>query len=243
MVGYATGLLGNACDFESTNVEYLDITDANQTGLEPTSFTINTWVKTESNTPYFVGKAYTTTHNPPYTSYVMGVDGDVWKDQASASLTTGSLNLSAGTVTFNTGTWYMETFVFDDTANLAKTYVNGSVSQSGSPSYSVSYSDGQFRIGAHPSYPNSGYTFDGLQDEITFFNTALNSTDIATLYNSGTPLPYTLADTSTTSTSTASTTTSSGNSDDIVFGLAIIIFFLTFIWFGFIINSFRTRIK
>jgi hypothetical protein len=49
-VGQATGQVGNGADFESTNSEYLSITDGSQTDLDLTSdFTIMLWYKPEAN--------------------------------------------------------------------------------------------------------------------------------------------------------------------------------------------------
>jgi len=52
----ATGLLNNACDFESTNNEFLTITDANQLNLDLTSsgYSISFWLNPES-----LGTGYT----------------------------------------------------------------------------------------------------------------------------------------------------------------------------------------
>jgi hypothetical protein len=49
---YATGKLDNAGDFELSNSEWLSITDASQTSLEPsTAFSVSGWYKFESILP------------------------------------------------------------------------------------------------------------------------------------------------------------------------------------------------
>jgi len=83
--------------------------------------------------------------------------------------------------------------------------------------------------------------YDGLIDEVTIDNEVWSATTITELYNNGVPLPYTYTAPATTSSSTATTTTSSLDDSDLLFMLAVIIFFLTFIWFGHIMSVFRKK--
>jgi len=231
-VGYANGLRSNACDFEYSNNEYLSITDANQQGLEPTSFTVNLWVKHESKPSfYYVSKGISTSHGDGY-SYMLGVGGD--SPYPAYMFVTQQLLDNVG---IDNATWYMLTFVFDSVNDVEKIYLNGAEAVSQANTSSITYGSGNFAIGTLASYANTGYFFDGLFDEITFDDTVWTASTTADVYNLGTPLPYTATSSDPTSTSTATSTSSTFEDDNIVFMLAIIVFLIASIWIGFVFNA------
>jgi len=115
-------------------------------------------------------------------------------------------------------------------------------------------------------------TFDGLLDEITVLNYPLSSTQITTFFNSGTPLPFDpvenvganicvyanvpymngttgqvcVVDGATTTCEYQISTTTVPvivNSQDIVFALAVIVFLLAFLWFGYMFAAFKNKTK
>jgi len=234
----ATGLLNNACDFEKGNSEYLSITDASQTALDDQTLSISLWVKFES-TPSderILSKWNNTGSQQSYEIYITGTKvGFQWYTA------TNNNGWAEATYTMNPGTWYHLLITADVPANSVKIYVNGSsqtISSSNYPSNStIRDTSSPFELGSRST---SAIYYDGLLDEVTIFGSILTSTQVTEIYNAGTPLTYE-ADPDPTPTSTPSTTTSTLEDDDLLFMLAVIIFFLAFIWFGFIMNAFRKR--
>ena len=86
--------------------------------------------------------------------------------------------------TLSTGSWYHVGFVHNGTS--ATLYLNGVASSSGEKtidSPSANYGTA-FKVGAY--FTGSTY-FPGLMDEVSIFTSALTSTDISVIYNSGAP--------------------------------------------------------
>jgi len=246
-VSYAAGLLSNACDFESSNSEYLSITDASQQNLDyNSSFTISVWLKPESLPSNDVAMGLFDKYvvdSAGYIAYLENYSGYF----TDIGYSNGSINWRRHTYSLSSGNWYHYVFVIvpSATGTDTKVYVNGtaqSQSYTSGTQTSISNGNADFKIGHSPAKHNAASVvfYDGLMDEISLFPTALSSGDVTTLYNSGTPLAYSSGG-DPPATSTASSTTSVLDDSDILFMLAVIIFFLAFIWFGFIMNAFRKR--
>jgi len=214
---YATGLLSNACDFESSQSEYLSISDANQTGLDLSTFSLSFWYKPESTANQGFAQRGTTGGNISY-SFTFEPNTLYFTTYDTGGADGGNFN-KAWTQTI--GNWYHFVVVRDQTGNNCDLYING-VDQTVSCTTvdTIFDSTQETRVG----WGNTTYS-DGLLDEFTFFSTALTGTDVTTLYNSGTPLDYQGVGEPPTSTSTA---TSTVNMSDTNFLLVVIIFFLTF---------------
>lgn len=235
-VGFATGLLGNACDFESSNSEYLSITDDTQVGLEPTSLSISLWVKIETDTYYcFLCKGYGLTHDFPYNSYFLGSDGN-YHSFYSAIAANSTIYSTYGGSTLGTATWKHLVAVFDTSNSTITNYVNGIQSSTNSFTGPINYSTGLFVLGRFGAYD---LFYDGLIDEITFSDSVWSSTDVTTLYNSGTPLPFSGGTSEPAATTTPTTTPTTSDNGDLVFMLSVIVFFLSTFWVGYIISMFR----
>jgi len=226
---YQAGLLGNACDFESTNAEYLSITDAAQTGLEPSNYTISLWALVES----YVGYGLFTKEQTAVSgdmSYSLAYDASSPYYFRTKTQISGTNRQVSTTEVISPSSWKHFVATYDGT--MLRTYVNGVPNASSSYPGSVTYGSTNIHVGY---WGYGGLYYDGLIDEISFFNTALSDADISTLYNSGTPLPYDAppdppAPTATTSSSTVDMATTN-------FGLGIIITLLS-IWFtAYIYNS------
>jgi len=228
---YATGLRGNACDFESSNSEYLTIANADQTGLDPQRFTISYWFKLESDV---WGYIFNQNKNSSDLVYQSGYANNPPIQLHGGANVAGVNKSIAGTATLSTGVWYHLVLTFDE--SKLRIYRDGQLEASTTASGALSYGTLEVNLGR---LPWAGRYFDGLVDEITFDDSVWSDEDVLAVYNSGTPLPYTF--TATTSSSTATTTSSSVASSDLLFMLAVIIFFLTFIWFGHIMSVFRKK--
>lgn len=230
---YGTGLLDYACDFESANTEYLSITDADQLNLEPSTYTISYWYKPESTSNQtFFSKGSNATKGHIFQLEAGVLYYNSWNDNA------GSLdNNFSKTFTFTAGTWYHIVIVRDVSGNSCDMYINGSdqsINCVGTV-HNINNNADPFRIG----YSTQSNTYlDGLIDEFTIWGTALNSTQITSVYNGGTPLLYEGVSTSSPSSSTT-VASSSVNTGGIEFMLSIIIFFLSFMWYGSIMSSFK----
>lgn len=181
-VGYATGKYNNAADFEAGNTEYLSISDANW-GSEPTGdFSFSFWIKPETL---------------PSTDYVI-----IGKDQSGGRSfyiglkSTGRIEVGINDTSFATsdatvtaGSWFHIVFTYDYVTSgnsVMKIYINGN--QSGS---TVSNAVGpmadtttEWCFGRR-TFTGSELYYDGLIDEIGFWNKVLSTTEITDLYNSG----------------------------------------------------------
>jgi len=227
-IDYASGLLGNACNLESTNSEYLSHTDNASLSLETGDFSYSLWVNFESATD---GMLITHCGNPScgyYTHTISGGPSFRFADSSMAS-TDWSWNPS-------NGVWYHVVFTFNNTTDDITFYIDGTAVSTQTMSSTLTDSSADFQIGK-TAYFNSNY-YDGLLDEITIFDYELTSGDVTTLYNSGTPLDYVGSPAGTSTPTTTTATTTSMNVDNITFMLGVIIFFLTFLWAGFILRAF-----
>lgn len=227
-VGYAPGLVGNACDFESTNSEYLSHSD--NANLEPgNSYSWSFWIKQESDTDGALLSKWNNSSNGFWLlSSSPGSDMNFTDEDQNANF------FSAG-VTDNVWNHYVFTYA----ASTLILYKDGS--QIDTSSFVATVGDGsdQFQIGKVQFF-NSNY-FDGLIDQIDLFDYELSSTEVYTLYNGGVPLVWDGSTDSGPATSTPSTTPSTSNNGDLVFLLSVIIFFLATIWIGMLVSSFRNR--
>jgi len=226
-VSSATGLLDNACDFESTNNEYLSKNTVTLFPLTTDQRTVSAWINMESlpgtddlRAIVGYGKAVT---NQEFTFALLNLSGTKYLD----------LDYYGGrkyvTWSFDTATWYHVAITYSNP--LITYYVNGS--SIGTQTFaSMDTTDDVFYIARGIG---GNFYFDGLMDEITIFDYALSSTEITTLYNSGIPLDYDSV--SPTPTSTATSTFAGAN--EIVYAIAVVIFFLVLITSGIIWSLFR----
>jgi hypothetical protein len=108
--------------------------------------------------------------------------------------TTGGLNLvktdgtsvvsvPAGTIAANT--WYMVTVAKSGTA--VTLYLNNVAASTGTYSGTVSTTGGALALGNKVS--TAAHLLNGSMDEFAFYNSALNATDVSTLYALGAPVP------------------------------------------------------
>jgi len=219
---YATGARNNGLDLESSLSQYATIADSANTRVNDL-WTVSYWFKPESLTNW-----------QEYIGQRSGENGF-----GNLSYSTGRLDVETGSgsfggtqitsLTLTTATWYHICSMYNGASS--KVYVNGTL-------YNISTNaitppNTTLYLGRNPS--SASYYADGVIDELTIFDTD-ESSNCTTLYNSGVPLPY--ESTSTSSTSTTATSTSFED-DNIVFSLALIVFFLASIWIGLVFSAFR----
>ncbi len=234
-VGFDTGLLGNACVFNSTNSEYLSITDASQSGLETGgSFSISLWVNytilpsSGNDKPLF---SKWTSSGWMFYSRISG--GTQYLSVGINSAVNVSIPWTPSTYTD-----YHLVVTYDSSDGSVSIYSNNILLGTGTASTNNPDNSNLVGIGM---YENGAALFDGTIEEITFFDYVLDSTQVTTLYNSGTPLAYSggTPPVDPPATTTPTTTPTTSDNGDLVFILSVIVFFLSTFWVGYIISMFR----
>lgn len=173
------GAWTNSADFEATNSESLSVADASQTGLDPAgAFSIAVWVKKESlGNMGLVAKVIAS--GGPGTSYYRFINDsndtvflDVWNGSAT--------NSAATSATLSTGVWYHVVCVYDPSTRIS-IYLNGVRDGHNTTSIPSALPNNTypFQVGAY----QSGLYFDGLMQDVIFWNVALTDAEVARLYS------------------------------------------------------------
>lgn len=156
------------------------------TGLDPSSWTINQWLKIDT----------LSTSANDINTFVTRRDASggfqIFEETGNLVYYTGgaSVGVTLGTGVFSASTWYMVTVTHD--GSTVKGYINGSSSGSGSDTYTTSGTGNSFYIGFHfagGSFP--AINFDGLIDETAMWNSVLTADEISSIYNNRNPLDLT----------------------------------------------------
>lgn len=181
-VGQATGLQGNAADFDDTNSEYLsggdvlDITTDRSYAFATKFETAGTYLQ-----PFVYKWGAGDSHMFDY--YNGALRFRTSSDGSSSILKTVSWSPS-------TATWYCVAVTFDLSAGEVKFYVDGSqqgTTQTGLHT-SIYNTSEPFVIGRNSA--TGGSKFDGILDEYGAWNKVLTSTEISDICNSLSYIPY-----------------------------------------------------
>lgn len=190
-VARASGLHGNAADFERDDGDYFSVTDHAdfvQGGTNPFSINFWTYLETVSNgSPWF---SQDTTF--PY-AFLFRIESGNDAQLYMPTFTANGLIVSSSNEIV-TGSWIMVTASYNGT-NL-KLFINGVLRAISSPTGSWTDSSNAMLIGRH----NTLY-IDGLIDEMAYWNKALSdggvttvgntaTGEVAELYNSGSGISY-----------------------------------------------------
>lgn len=183
----STGKLNNSANFVAGTNENLSRADNASLSTGDVDFTTSAWVKLSTKSGNRMVSSKCDSVDPGqceyYLFYWTGSDSlciQLWNTAAGTSLRS-----VCSSVTISTGVWYHVVAWHDTVANTANISVNGTVNSSSTyTSGSVGDSSGTFRIG---SYLGSGSGMDGSIDEVGFWKRKLSSTEISTLYGSGSP--------------------------------------------------------
>ncbi len=191
----ATGKISDAADFELANSEYLNITDASQSGLDFTSdFSFSCWVKPESQHDGAMWYKWGGSQ-AAYGFLYLNIAG-TYKLRFNGYATGGGSNIPFDwTQTLSNSTWYHIVFRFDATGHpsgsgTAEVFVDGSsIGTVTNGSYTgSSNTTGAFSISSLGS--GIQWYWDGLIDEMGCWSRLLTDQEITDLYNGGAGLAY-----------------------------------------------------
>ncbi len=187
----ATGIVGTAFSFDGTNA-YVQIPDA--TSLRPTNFTLEAWVKFTSlnsagsgGSP--AGDQYIIFKQNSRASDFEGFDlsktrvsgGDVFRLLVSSS--SGAYAQVKSTTLINTGIWYHVAAIRG--TNFMQVYVNGQLQGQTNISFAQDYGNYPLYFGTS-GQASWDHKLSGALDEVSIYNRALSSNDIAGIYAAGT---------------------------------------------------------
>lgn len=169
--------------FTAASTEYLSITDASQTGLNPAGvFSISAWVKFEADgVSRAVAAKWGSVGQRSY--FIEKVTSDEFKIWISNDGTTVAV---ATTIGFKAdGSWKLVSVVYDGT-NI-KISVNGGAFVSTAHTTHAFDNTAIFQIGA---YATTFSPANGAIGITSFYSKALSLAQVTALYNLGTPVPY-----------------------------------------------------
>ncbi len=181
---YTNGVVGQAFSLSGAN-SYVSIPDSASMDSFSNSITIELWMKAGQLTPNADWKGLVTKGNSS------------WRLQATTYTNTLYLGLNGvspvdlyGTRNVNDGKWHHVAAVYDGTHSYL--YVDGTLDASQPATGLIAQNNDLVCIGAtSKAYELScscielGYFFNGLVDEVSIYNRALSSNEIAAIYNAG----------------------------------------------------------
>ncbi len=184
----AAGEVGRAFSFDGTN-SFIVVPDS--PALRPTNFTVETWVRFSSldsagNSPagqqYIIFKQ--NTRNSSFEGYYLGKQRLAGADtfHFAVSSSAGQCADTASATLVQTGVWYHVAAVRG--SDFIQLYVNGRLERQTSVSFPQDYGNFPLYLGSSgQSYWDR--KFAGSLDEVSLYNRALGSNDIAAIYLAG----------------------------------------------------------
>jgi len=186
-----SGIQGNAAKFTAVNSEYLEITNASQTGLDVTTdFSISLWVKLTtlpSVDNELVNKAFGT-GDSGYRLFMTN-DNKLRLYYWNATADTTDISASAFFVSADVGNWVHILVTVNLTGSIIM-YRNGasvSITADTARATTILAATNPFRLGSHHG---PGAYLNGALDEVGLWTKILTPSDVATLYNGGIGIPY-----------------------------------------------------
>lgn len=171
---YSTGKINNGVNVNGSS-QYLSFSNCPRIGNG--AFTISAWIKGTSFGADGAIAGFGTGNTNQGTTF------DVRSQKLFVDFYAGT-NL-AGVTTLSTGVWYFATVTYD--GSVFRLYLNGTL-ESTSAGTSASIVAGSGTIGR--AFWVGGNYFNGQIDEVGFWQRALTSGEITTLYNSGNGVQY-----------------------------------------------------
>ncbi len=183
-VTYAPGRLKNAGDFETSNSEYLSITDNADLSTGNVDFSLSAWVNLESKPAggaAIIGKGNFDAGSEYILQYSGSLDRFHFESRNSAD--SGNQTVTANNLgSPSTEQWYFIVAWHDATADTMNIQVNNGAVDSASATGGVYDGTNTFNIGA---LSNAGRPWDGKIDEVAFWKRTLSAAERTQLFEDG----------------------------------------------------------
>jgi len=187
---YATGEVGQGFRFDGTN-GYVQIPDSD--ALKPTNVTLEAWVWLDPNLPANKGGEdivfKQNTWSAWFEAYCLMKDtidngNGTFSDrfQFVVSRYGNQVIIDSQTIA-QRGVWYHVAATYD--GNQSILYVNGVAEASATPGFPLDYGTNPVFIGTSGTWSPYLAMFGGIIDEVSIYNRALSSNEIAVIYNAG----------------------------------------------------------
>jgi hypothetical protein len=157
--------------------------------LRPVNMTASVWVYNQSTSGFhsIVGKSIGTSVCDSWQIFIYGTAGGV--PFSAVSCSDAGSGFTPFLVTPRTdNVWVHLVYVFDDDNNLVKLYKNNVLVQNEATSNSIAYDNRPLMMGLTYEGGNLDFPFNGKIDDVRLYNRALNTTEIAALFNEGQPI-------------------------------------------------------
>ena len=182
LTGYPNLSVGGSV-FDFTPDDYIDL------GTRPFSFTQNLtvsfWLKTsQTATNSLIGK-----DNNNITSgrnWIAFTDSGLVKFWTTSSGSISTISKIVSNTSVNDNQWHHIVCVNDYVNSTKQIYIDGSLDITDNNGAAISTSSAPVRIGIRDTAPDD-FPYDGLMSNVALWDTALNSTQVTTLYNNGAP--------------------------------------------------------
>lgn len=179
-------------DFERDNSEYFVISDASQSGLSSlTAFTISFWAQFESLPSSNIHWTWITKFGSADADreYDFEYFNDAGTKKLRLACNSGAAEIDTDfSIDLSINTWYFLTCSWDGSSTTGKIYVNGiRKANDTSQQSSINAGSASFRINSLEAAASR--EFDGLLQDVIFWNTALTDVQVLTLYESYFDMP------------------------------------------------------
>lgn len=183
-VTYSTGKINNGANFVTASSQYFTFTPV---GLSNSTFSISGWFYSGTNQGGSIYQEGISGNNNPYIAIQRGgANGTDWVLVARDASAVGLSDQWTADVTRNT--WHH--FVWTMTTTQSNLYLDGNTTPIRTTNFTAnSFTANVGRIG-NAKRVNEESFWGGSLDEIGVWNRALSSTEITSLYNSGSGLQY-----------------------------------------------------
>lgn len=189
-----TGKISDGADFETTNSEYLSLTDTSDLSVTG-DFSWCAWVKLETlaANQTMLGKWNATGNQRSY-AFFINTSGALRVYISSDGSNANTSKLTFSHTALSTATWYHLAFAYTASAGTIDFWINGSA-QTQLTGNRTSVYDSTADFGLGNSFGDFGY-FDGIIDEVAFWGgRVITGSDVSEIYNGGSGLAYSSWDT------------------------------------------------
>lgn len=180
---YSTGKINNAGVFNGSSSA---VTIANHTSLFPTSLTVSLWINfttVQQNKHIFTLQ---NANDSPYLGFSIFVEDSANGKKIWSATRSTSFGWVASTNNLNDGNWHHVVVTFDSGTHTM--WVDGTQNSQNTGKTLVWDTGANLMFGKFYNY--AGGYYNGKLDEVGYWDRALTSDEIATLYNSGSGTAY-----------------------------------------------------